>query len=1130
MAMEWREKQLQAIEFKGRNAIVSAAAGSGKTAVLVERVIRLISDEESPVPADSLVIATFTRKAAEEMRVRLSQSLEKKLAQEKDNDYLRSQLIALEDAHISTISSFCLDLLKENAGLAEIAPGFSVMDESEAALLREKAMKQTLESIYADRENNGEIISWYCGTRDNALSESIYQLFDATRNIPDGKGWLTEQEKYYNGGFTDFVQSEDERAAGLIRLALEHISKIDVKELTEAAAAAIGAVKAYTERWNGIKGYSKKENSGAVYALISEGIPTKKPLKDPAVKAERDLAYDYLKKALDIIQLTASADNDAELCGRVLHGLIKAEQLFEQILASLKRDRNAVDFSDIELMTYGLLTDGKGGKSPLAEELSERFSYIIVDEFQDSNRLQYEIFRLISKGNNLYFVGDIKQSIYKFRGADPLVFARLLKNPDFEALLLNENFRSNGCVVKAVNGVFEGLMTESLGDTDYDEGARLVKGNTAIYNEETETEENRAELAVIESAMGSDTEAVYVAERISQMLKTGFLVTEKDGSRRKCTYKDFAILMRSGVATTGKAFSEELKNRGIPVKTKKESGFTDRREIMLMVDLLTVIDNPYKNIAMADVLLSPLYNFSDGKLAMLRRMKNENGHAYKYLYDAVTALKDTDSQCGRFCRDLSQLRTYMANNSVESLVRHILDDTELIPLMSASEKGNIKAANLRLHLQYVKLFSRSDGSLSDYISYINDMRKNNVALTEADSADGEENAVSILTVHASKGLEYPIVFMVKNQNRINFSDSYGVLLADNNDGIGMTVIDRDRMVTTDTLFHAHIAGCRKNAERSQSLRLLYVAMTRAREKLIMTAALKPPSKEDGEHFVPPEDCWLKWLMESGSVKNGAIRLTKLTDEDIEASTDIAQEEETAADYTELSEKIKENLSRSYAFEEITKIPAKVTVSEVGIEDIAPKTESGKDKGGVKLFIRKPSFIEKSDEMTGKERGDAYHKVLELISWDKAAENAENQLKAFLDCGKITQSEFDCVKAADIQKLMDSPLGERIRNSGMVRREQPLFTEIEPKAVGFDVESEDKPFVQGIADMFFAEEDGIVLVDYKTNVNVTEEDLYSEYFGQLDIYAKAISEMTGMRVKERLIWSVYLGKAVDMMPK
>ena len=1128
--MEWKEKQLKAIEFKGRNAIVSAAAGSGKTAVLVERVIRLISDEENPVPADSLVIATFTRKAAEEMRVRLSESLEKKLAQEKDNDYLRSQLIALEDAHISTISSFCLDLLKENAGLAEIAPGFSVLEESDAALLRKETMEQTLESIYADRENNREIISWYCGTRDDALSESIKQLFDATRNIPDGKGWLMEQQRCYSGGFTEFVQSEEKRAAELIKLALGEISEIDTQGLTENAIAAIGAAKAYIERWNGIKGYSKKENSGEVYALISEGIPPKKPLKDSIVKTKRDLAYDYLKEALNIIQLSASADSDAKLCGRILHGLIKAEQLFEQILAGLKRDRNAVDFSDIELMTYGLLADEKGEKTPLAEELSERFSYIIVDEFQDSNRLQYEIFRLISKGNNLYFVGDIKQSIYKFRGADPLVFARLLKNPDFETLLLNENFRSNGCVVNAVNGVFEGLMTEELGDADYDEGARLVKGNTAIYNEKTETEENRAELVVIESSAGDDAEAEYVAERISNMLKTGFLVTEKDGSRRKCTYKDFAILMRSKVDTNGKVFSEELKNRGIPVKTKKESGFTDRREIMLMVDLLTVIDNPYKNIAMADVLLSPLYNFSDGKLAMLRRMKNEKGFIYEYLYDAVSALKESDSQCGKFCRDLSELRTYMANNSVESLVRHILDDTELIPLMSASENGDIKAANLRLHLQYVKLFSRTDGSLSDYIRYINDMRKNKVKLTEADSADGEENAVSMLTVHTSKGLEYPIVFMVRNQNKINFSDSQGVLLADNNDGIGMTVVDRDRMVTTDTLFHAHIAECKKNAERSQSLRLLYVAMTRAREKLIMTAAIKPPSKDEGEHFVPPEDCWLKWLMESGSVKNGAIKLAKLTDEDIETNTDIAQEENEYADYTELSDKIKANLSRSYAFEEITKIPAKVTVSEVGIEDIAPKTESGKNKGGVKLFIRKPSFIEKSDEMTGKERGDAYHKVFELISWDKKTESAEIQLKAFLDCGKITQREFDCVKAADIQKLMDSPLGERIRKSGMLRREQPLFTEIEPKAVGFDVESQDKPFVQGIADMFFAEEDGIVLVDYKTNVNVTEEDLYSEYFGQLDIYAKAISEMTGMRVKERLIWSVYLGRAVDMSPK
>lgn len=1143
--MKWTKEQENAISFRGKNAIVSAAAGSGKTAVLVERIMRIISDEENKTPADSLAVMTFTKKAAEELRVRLQKALEKSLSEQPKNDYLKEQLIALEDASISTISSFCLDILRENAGLLEVSPGFAVLDQSEEQLLCGEAMKQTLEEIYNQREKpeNRLLISWYCGTDDSRLSDYILSLYEATRNIPDGEDWLKEQADFYggkNGGMERLLSEMNANAVSCIRTAYKEIIGIDdfmTEGMTEKAQASIAAAQDYIGRWEKIKDFTSAQNRPLMLALLFEKLPPKNPIKDFEVKGIRDYAYEQMNRAFEIVHKLISGFDDGAQCYPVLEALIGAEKEFERQYARLKREKNAVDFSDIELMTYRLLSDGKGGKSTAAEELSQRLSNIIVDEFQDSNKLQYAIFKLISRGDNLYFVGDIKQSIYKFRGADPTVFAELLKDRSFEPLLLNRNFRSNGCVVDSVNAVFEGLMCDKLGNAEYNDKTRLIMGNTAVYNDNTQSDENMTEVVLLDKESETVTECSYVARRIREYVDSGFKVTEKDGSQRPCSYGDFAILIRSGIAREGKAFAESLKTLNIPSAVKNGSDFTDRTEIMLMMDLLTVIDNPYNDTAMADVLLSPLYGFDEGTLAMMKNKTfiytdsdgNDNAGRYISIYSALSAMKDADPRCKRVYDDLSRLRVYMANNSVENLVRHIFDATDILRIMRSTEKGDMKAANLRKLLRYVKLFSGADSCLSDFIAYVERMKKNEVQLEEADSAEGGADAVSIMTVHGSKGLEFPVVFVVNTHKKFNFSDSYAAVIADNSTVVGMQIIDRERMIKLDTAFHDYAAEAIKNDERSQALRLLYVALTRAREKLIVTAALKP-KKDGGENtFETSDDTWINWINCGVSRRPAFFELSSLYKSD-EAAEETAEEEPCGSfeESPDLSGIIAENLSRKYGYERFASIPAKVTVTEVGVENISERgdflSESGNEEES-RLFLVKPAFALKSDKMTGKERGDAYHKVFELISWQE--ESAEGQLKRLLEAGRINQREYDCVKAEDVQLFMDSALGQRIRNCRLLRREQPLFTEVDPKLMGFEAEEGDRPFVQGIADMFFIEEDGAVLVDYKTNVRVTEEDLYREYFGQLDIYAKAISEITGLPVKERFIWSVYLGKAVDM---
>lgn len=1144
--MKWTKEQESAISFRGKNAIVSAAAGSGKTAVLVERIMRIISDEENKTPADSLAVMTFTKKAAEELRVRLQKALEKSLSEQPKNDYLKEQLIALEDASISTISSFCLDILRENAGLLEVSPGFAVLDQSEEQLLCDEAMKQTLEEIYNQREKpeNRLLISWYCGTDDSRLSDYIRSLYEATRNIPDGEDWLKEQAEFYggkNGEMKRLLSELNMNAICCIRTAYKEIIGIDdfmMDGMTEKAQASIAAAQDYIGRWEEIKDFTSVRNRPLILALLFEKLPPKNPIKDFEVKEIRDYAYELMNRAFEIVHKLISGFDDGKQCYPVIEALIGAEKEFERQYSRLKREKNAVDFSDIELMTYRLLSDGKGGKSTIAEELSQRLSNIIVDEFQDSNRLQYAIFKLISRGDNLYFVGDVKQSIYKFRGADPTVFAELLKDRSFEPLLLNRNFRSNGCVVDSVNAVFEGLMSNELGNAEYNDKTRLIMGNTAIYNDNTQSDANMTEVVLLDKESETVTEYSYVASRIREYVDSGFKVTEKDGSQRPCIYGDFAILIRSGVAQEGKAFAESLKALNIPSAVKNGSDFTDRTEIMLMMDLLTVIDNPYNDTAMADVLLSPLYGFDEGTLAMMKNKTfiytdsdgNDNAGRYISIYSALSAMKDADPLCKRVYDDLSRLRVYMANNSVENLVRHIFDTTDLLRIMRSTEKGDVKVANLRKLLRYVKLFSGADSCLSDFIAYVERMKKNQVQLEEADSAESGADAVSIMTVHGSKGLEFPIVFVVNTHKKFNFIDSNAAVIADNSTIVGMQTIDRERMIKIDTAFHDYATESTNNSERSQALRLLYVALTRAREKLIVTAALKPKKSDDGERFFEiSDDTWINWINSGVSRRPAFFERSNLYKSD-ETAAEIAAEEPCGS-FEEspcLDGIIAENLSRKYGYERFTSIPAKVTVTEVGVENISEEgdflSESGNEEES-RLFLVKPAFALKSDKMTGKERGDAYHKVFELISWQ--GESAERQLKKLLETGRINQREYDCVKAEDVQLFMDSALGQRIRNCRLLRREQPLFTEVDTKLMGFEAEEGDRPFVQGIADMFFIEEDGVVLVDYKTNVRVTEEDLYREYFGQLDIYAKAIAEITGLPVKERLIWSVYLGKTVDM---
>lgn len=1102
--MNWTPEQEKAIAHSGGAAVVSAAAGSGKTAVLVERIVRLLTDAENPVPADRLVVVTFTEKAAGELKTRLNTALSAAVEREPHNEALKAQLVRLEDASISTISAFCLSLLRRYSALLSLAPDFTVADDAELEL--SLALDAALEEFYktAEEAEKSLLYDWYGGENDALLCEVLRALYEFSRNLPDAAASFSEWLSVY--------ENPAEKLPPLKKIFAEREVMPSLTRAEELFSSLLGSAQEKDQKlgkeWQALFGglselyetypfFTGEAARARLTALSGEKAPTlsrsTKEYDNAAAKEANPELKDLWGQLLEAAGLLNRAEEDCLECAPVLRLLIGLTERLEEEFTQRKRQKNKVDFSDIELTALKLLRDEK-----TAREISAGISAVIVDEFQDSNEIQYEIFRRLSDGGkNLYFVGDVKQSIYRFRGADPRVFIRLLDDDSFTKIFLNRNFRSAAPVIESVNAIFEGTMTREMGGIDYGEDSRLIQG--AAY----ETDERYAAelIRVYGETVGQarEREAAYLADRITEMIESGFPVTEK-GVRRPCRAGDFAILM-GRYAASASIYKSALSRAGLPFEAKEEASYTEFTEIRLMLSLLRVIDNPYRNRDLAALLTLPPYSFTADELAAVKL--GGGTERFQSLYAGLRRYGETNEKAKAFLEELDGLRAFSAEHPIERLVRKIYDECGFVEAMRAMPDGEKRDANLKLLIGIARRFSENGSrGLYDFLRYMEASGKFSAGFVQSTGGAGSENAVRLMTIHGSKGLEFPICFVANLTAEERAAERIPLSL-ETTRGIGLKIVDREKMLKLDTLLDRLVSGENRAQEQSEEMRLLYVAATRAKEKLIFTAP-----RRLGKSEAEPKS-HLKWLLESRAAERGLIELHEIYGY---APKNCTKKEKKT------DEKPKIAPFTPYAFLRYAEIPAKVTATQVGVKsvnDFAPTVDK------IDRFLRVPSFLrEDGGKLSGKKKGDAYHKALELLDFSGGV----GQLDGLFQSGKLTEAERRAIDDGEMARFLGSTLCRRICASAEVHREFPIFCEYTPEAFP---DGEEKPFIQGIADLYFVEDGEIVLVDYKTNAGVTADILREEYEGQLHIYRGALEQMTGMRVKECLLYAFSLGETIPI---
>jgi len=1263
--LNWTKEQEAAISFPVingeklapdfRSATVTAAAGSGKTALLVERVIRILCDTKHPIPADSIAIMTFTRNAAEEFRRRMTDAVAAAARKEPDNSYLSEQLIRFRSAPISTISSFCLSIIREHAEKFGLPISFSIIDEAKASLLKANALDTAMEFFYSDSfdpTSRDLLFKTFSFRDDSKLCDTITETYEKLTSLSDPDRWLNECVEAYSSpkaAEKRFMPSYIEAAHRLIsccRSTFDGYCAI-IKRLPDSHADKAKLLKMLSDDESRLldaeaklKKLGKWASLGELYRFASTiGLNDKGALRfanlsckdefiKEKIKAPREKFKGFFKELIAVVpdeQMLISELPDQHSAIKAFATLIK---LYGEEYTKEKREGGYVDFADCER----LLLDKLRSDKDFCSELSQRYRCIIVDEFQDTNDIQYEIFRLISnRENNLFFVGDIKQSIYAFRGGNPRIMlslceplvgqkllpiskdtlsalkqlnrvtptklptARKLRSGDrvftlgakHTALPLKKNFRSRKEVIDTVNAMFTGLMTQKYGDVDYNETTELVCG--AQYPDSGA--DYTSELHLLDYSDLEDkalAEAQYTAALVDKMLREGFPVKQGDGTR-PCRSGDFCILLRA--STNKELYKSELQKYGITVDSGAGKSYLASEEITLILDFLKVIDNPLRDEELLNVLMSPIYMMTAEELAKARLgilgidpKKAEQAdltplyERYKStsLFACISAAaRASDStafgafsdelsdgelshlrelrtaghpKCVSFLQHLTQFRSFMANNSIERLIRKIYDDTDFFSVISTYERSDQRLANIRLLLKYAADFENNGGgTLGDFLRYTDNVRDSSESFAEAAVADSADNSVKIMTFHASKGLEMPIVILAELGKGTNNTDTSGAMVFNRSIGIGLRYVDINMRYKYSPFGYTAVTLAEAQKQKGEELRLLYVAMTRAKEKLIMIGKCKSGDIDAlrTECFTPDhamsEAKLLDWILASmlrysdgraitdePVVFGDSLIKVTLASEAPSTPDEAAQEAPimSAVPDEEAAEKIAAAINAEYQNKAMTTARSKFTVTE-----IAHMIDADTDTNGGIVFMNKPSFAPKGT-LTGKQVGDAYHHVMEhfplgeLIAGKQADMRlVERELSALHEKGVLDSAEFKAVKPRHIEAFFKSELGERMLKSKRIEREYPIFAEVPARAVYANQDG--NTIVQGRADMFFYEDDGIVLVDYKSDTKENLEKELSAYSRQLAIYRTILPIMTGVEVKEIYIYSFSCDMAVKV---
>lgn len=1180
----WTKEQLDAITARGTGIIVSAAAGSGKTSVLVERLLGILSDTENKMPADRLVVVTFTNDAAEQMKQRLSAALSEKIAKEPNNLWLCRQQSLLRTAKISTIHSFCFDLIRENIQSLDVSAGFRILDDTEEMLLKRRAAENVFEKLYDEKpEETERLAGFFSGSRrgDEELEEAVLKIYEFLMSIPFYEDWLKSTADRYRNGF-------DPKTDPLAKLYLSRLEDVYRRLLRQAEYAG----KLYFELCGKVSDAIDAETDRIRLMLKNLGCTDyswdERVVQPPQPKtrisfprnmsdteketAERikDIRNKY-KKELDkvgggIFRLEEIAD-DYRIHAEILESLNGVITLFGSELDKLKTEKNALGFSDAEQLAIRLLAerneDGSIVGTKLAKELSDYYGMIMIDEFQDANNNQDLIFKLLSKGGtltrggtNLFAVGDVKQSIYSFRQANPKLFTNALEisesytGADFSAqnaaILLNRNFRSSGEVIDFVNYVFGCVMSKAVGELDYTEAEALVRGLEYPDGDRT------TEIIIVPDGEDADenAEARAAAAKIKSMLSTETVFDK--GTNRPCRPSDFCILLRSN--KNAERYVRELSEAGIKAYAEEPAGYLESREISVLTSLLAVIDNPMQNIPLTAALMSPMFMLTADDMARLAEAKGSDEERYFRVIKQVLA-GETDigadtplyGKLEKFMSLFSKLRYCAASQTLERLIRTIYDSTDFLSAVQVYKDGSQKRANLRLLLDVAEGYEKnSGGGLSGFVRYINMIIRRSGDLKRASSVSTAEDVVSVKTIHKSKGLEYPFVFLCGSSGHFNDEDLKRRIQINSEYGIGLKIQDRERLKLYNSFPQDVLKELGRASMKSEEMRLLYVALTRARERLFITVPDNKRVRSEiasvrsgivTERGITPSVAaeaksmldWIamamlvhpvgEWFRDGEFVPlketAASVRVTK-ADCFGEVLPEAADEENVLPD----NEKVKRLLD-GFAFDYdgvLTDKSAKITVTEIA-----------KSEDEDRLYLRRPEFAEVGG-LTAAEKGTAMHTFMQYADFAAAEADPAAEAERLAEYGLLSPEESRSLNIDQIRVFFGSELYGRIKNSDNIRREQKFLIKKSDAALDDErlMEYNDNSMLQGIADCMFEEDGEIVLIDYKTDRGVGEKTLADRYDLQIKLYGAALGRIFGKRVREAYLYSFALGRAVRIL--
>lgn len=1241
MERKWTPAQKSAIDIRDCNVLVSAAAGSGKTAVLVERIISMITDPDKNIDIDRLVVVTFTKAAAAQMKDKIRKALDSMLDENPGDVNLLRQITLLNNAQITTIDSFCLWIIRNHFPEVNLDPGFRIMDEGEKKLIENDVLEDVLEEFYAeaDEEFFNLVDAFGMGRDDSGLVSIIDKIYRFSRSNPWIDEWFDEcmlvydDETYDNPAIKELYDSIKN---ALLDYRDKYNRLVDICSEPTGPAAYTGALQSDLLGINEMINSQDFGELGRRIRIFSfEALSRKKDAgADPDikeyVKGQRKLFKDYIGRLNDKIFLKDDEGIFADMqgAGIQIRTLLKVAKVYAKRVSEVKREKGIIDFNDMEHLALSILVKKEDGKlvyTETADKLANRFEEILIDEYQDSNQLQEVILNAVSKtrlsgeNNNIYMVGDVKQSIYKFRLACPELFIEKYdtygETGNNVRIELQKNFRSRENVLECANDVFSHIINKNFSGIGYDESVRLNAGFPyPEYSDSNYGDEANKSTDVIlisseneEEATTRELEADRLAKLIEGIVSSGINVYDSDENiYRPAEYRDIVILTRS-VTGWADTFADALMDRGIPAYTDSSTGYFSVREIQVILSMLTIVDNPVQEISLAAAMMSYFGGFTAADLGLVRKLgrehadKNVHNNLYEHL-KVVAALgeagkmqesdvKQLPGKCALFLAKLTEYRDKSSVESLYDLCWEMIYDSGYYDYVGTMPAGAQRQANLNVLLERAAGYGKSSYSgLFNFLRYIERLKKFDEDFAEGAASLDNENLVRIMSIHKSKGLEFPIVILAGAHKSINFMDATAPVLVDQNLGIAVDYVDLERRTKTPTIIKGAMARRIVRESIAEEERLLYVAMTRAREKLIITGVVKDADKTLDKYRAKSEelatDGTLSYadseniknyldmimpvcLMDSDKLK-GSFKVMVDAVEDSEADADETGNSFETGNVTDIDavkagEALDGNNEAGYpSLDELPEyVPAdnasgrmKLTVSQLkamqaedNSEENAYMDDSVKEAFEKEAYDEQaadngnrdgqtdsetiaepsnsiiPKFISGEEvQLAANERGSAYHRVMECLDYSVSVnlDGVKADINRMLETGKMNELQVKSVNPWDINTFVQSDTGRRVANAvncGSVRREQPFVFEYEGQ------------LIQGIIDLYFEEDGEFVLVDYKTDRvmkgEAGEKELVKRYAIQLDYYEKALTQLTGKNVKEKIIYSFALGKELSV---